>query len=197
MEETRSINITAEPQLDPRRCLFRTDQSFHPGTLFTSDPAWAEKWAPLAKAVFDVGGIRDLRIHNGEILVTREEMDGDWRDLARRIGSAIRAHFQSGSPAVHPDAASKLEGPDLLRQQVQEVIDEQLNPALAAHGGFVEIQDLKGNDLYINLGGGCQGCGAAAATLRQGVEVAIREAVPEVGAIYDATDHAAGLNPYI
>ncbi|MFQ5750273.1 MAG: hypothetical protein ACE5H3_12600, partial [Planctomycetota bacterium] len=79
MEETRSINITAEPQLDPRRCLFRTDQSFHPGTLFTSDPGWAEKWAPLAKAIFDVGGIRDLRIHNGEILVIREEMDGDWR----------------------------------------------------------------------------------------------------------------------
>jgi Fe/S biogenesis protein NfuA len=85
---------------------------------------------------------------------------------------------------------------DPLAQAVQQVIDTRINPSVAMHGGFVTLLEVKDNVAYIALGGGCQGCGVANVTLRQGIEVMIREAVPEIHEIVDATDHAAGTNPY-
>jgi len=79
---------------------------------------------------------------------------------------------------------------------VQRVLDTEINPAVAAHGGYVALLDLKDDVVYIAMGGGCQGCGMADVTLRQGVEVRIKEAVPEIRAIVDTTDHAGGTNPY-
>jgi len=79
---------------------------------------------------------------------------------------------------------------------VQEVLDNQINPSVANHGGFVSLLEVKDDVAYIALGGGCQGCGMADVTLKQGIEVAIKEAVPEIQRIIDTTDHAGGTNPY-
>ena len=198
MTGTQEIQITAEPQLDNRSCLFRVDRSLYLGTLYTSDRDFAREHASLIHAVFEVDeNILGVQVRHGELLVTLRQPPEDWRPLARAIGAAIRAHLQANKPVIAEDAPEHLQGSDLLRWKAQQVIDTQLNPALAAHGGFVEIARNEGNDLFITMGGGCQGCGSAVATLRQGVEVALREAVPELGAIHDVTDHAAGLNPYM
>jgi Fe/S biogenesis protein NfuA len=85
---------------------------------------------------------------------------------------------------------------DPLAQAVQKVLDEDINPAVASHGGFVTLLDVKDQVVYIQLGGGCQGCGMVDVTLKQGIEVRIKEVVPEVRAIVDTTDHAGGRNPY-
>lgn len=85
---------------------------------------------------------------------------------------------------------------DPTAQAIQELIDTQINPGVASHGGYVELLDVKDNVVYIQVGGGCQGCGMVDVTLKQGVEVMIKEAVPEIEAVVDATDHAAGTNPY-
>jgi Fe/S biogenesis protein NfuA len=85
---------------------------------------------------------------------------------------------------------------DPLAQQVQEVIDTRINPAIASHGGFVTLLDVQEDTAYIQMGGGCQGCGMANVTLKQGVEVMIQEAVPQITKVIDATDHAAGTNPF-
>ena len=79
---------------------------------------------------------------------------------------------------------------------VQEVIDNQINPGVASHGGNVTLLDVKGDTAYIALGGGCQGCGMADVTLKQGIEVMIKEAVPQIAHIIDSTDHANGSNPF-
>lgn len=79
---------------------------------------------------------------------------------------------------------------------VQQVLDTQINPGVAMHGGHVTLLDVKDDIAYIALGGGCQGCGMADVTLKQGIEVAIKEAVPEIRQIIDSTDHAGGTNPY-
>jgi Fe/S biogenesis protein NfuA len=79
---------------------------------------------------------------------------------------------------------------------VQQVIDSQINPSVASHGGHVMLLDVKDDVAYIQLGGGCQGCGMADVTLKQGIEVAIKEAVPEIHRIVDSTDHAGGSNPF-
>ena len=81
-------------------------------------------------------------------------------------------------------------------QRVQDVLDQQVNPGVASHDGHVALVNVEGDAAYIRLGGGCQGCGAADVTLRQGIEGAILGAVPELKRVLDATDHAAGTNPY-
>jgi len=83
-----------------------------------------------------------------------------------------------------------------IRQKVQDLLENEINPALGTHGGFVELIDVRKNSVYLKLGGGCQGCGSARMTLKFGIERVIRERIPEVGEILDTTDHAAGHNPY-
>jgi Fe/S biogenesis protein NfuA len=85
---------------------------------------------------------------------------------------------------------------DPLALRVQELIDERINPGVGAHGGHVELLDIKDNAVYVRLGGGCQGCGMVDVTLRQGIEALIREEIPEIQQVIDTTDHASGQNPY-
>ena len=83
-----------------------------------------------------------------------------------------------------------------LSVRVQELIDSTINPAVAGHGGFVQLIDVRDNKVYLQMGGGCQGCGAADITLKAGIERLIKEEIPEVEEVLDATDHEAGQNPY-
>ena len=103
---------------------------------------------------------------------------------------------QSPSPAVGGAAGSAPppEGP--VAERITEVLNRQIDPSIASHGGPAELVAVEDDVAYLRLGGGCQGCGMADVTLKQGVEVAIRSEVPEVGEIMDTTDHASGNNPY-
>jgi Fe/S biogenesis protein NfuA len=83
-----------------------------------------------------------------------------------------------------------------VAQRVIQVLEEQINPSIAAHGGSAELVAIEDDVAYLRLSGGCQGCGLASVTLTQGIEVAIRDAVPEVARVADVTDHASGANPY-
>ncbi len=85
---------------------------------------------------------------------------------------------------------------DPVERAVQDVLDRQINPGVGSHGGMVSLVEVRDGAAYLRFGGGCQGCAAVDVTLKHGVETAIRAAVPEVTAIVDATDHAAGTNPY-
>ena len=95
----------------------------------------------------------------------------------------------------------KIENPnplwrDGLAARVQEILDREINPGVASHGGHVSLLDVRDNRAFIRLSGGCQGCGMADVTLKQGIEVAIKKAVPEIVEVLDSTDHASGANPY-
>lgn len=95
----------------------------------------------------------------------------------------------------------KIENPnsvwdDPLAAEIQALIDAQINPGVASHGGFVELLDVKDSRVYVRMGGGCQGCGMADVTLKQGIETIIIADVPEITAVIDETDHASGDNPY-
>ncbi len=94
-----------------------------------------------------------------------------------------------------PDAPPiALEG--TVEERVSQLLAEHINPAIAAHGGFAELDHVDGDTAFVVLGGGCQGCGLAAMTLRQGIETAIRHNVPEITEVVDVTDHTAGANPF-
>ena len=85
---------------------------------------------------------------------------------------------------------------DPVAARIQEVLDRQINPSVASHGGFVDLLEVRGGAAYVQLGGGCQGCAQVDVTLRQGIEVAIKAAVPQITEVINVTDHAAGTNPY-
>ena len=83
-----------------------------------------------------------------------------------------------------------------MMERVQALIDDTINPALAMHGGFVELVGVEDGVVSMRMAGGCQGCGAAQMTMAQGIELLIRDEIPEVKKLVDVTDHAAGENPY-
>jgi Fe/S biogenesis protein NfuA len=102
---------------------------------------------------------------------------------------------ESGFKVEAPNAGpAKPEGP--VAEAIQKVIEEKINPAIAAHGGWVALVGVQDSTAYLQLGGGCQGCGMVNVTLKQGIEVMIKEAVPQITQILDTTDHAGGTNPY-
>jgi Fe/S biogenesis protein NfuA len=104
-----------------------------------------------------------------------------------------------GPPHVSPAVGAGPPPGDLtgdVPARVHQVLEQHINPMIAAHGGRAELVSVEGATAYLRLGGGCQGCGMATVTLTQGIQVAIKEAVPEITEIVDVTDHAAGTNPY-
>jgi Fe/S biogenesis protein NfuA len=85
---------------------------------------------------------------------------------------------------------------DKRAEQIQQVLDEEINPGIASHGGYVSLLDLEGDTVYVKMGGGCQGCGMAGVTLKDGIETTIKREVPSITQVLDTTDHASGDNPY-
>lgn len=131
-----------------------------------------------------------------------ERMQGATLDMSRDLLNPTLVVLNPNKPpsaqrmSVQMGAAPKgnLEGP--VAERVQQVLEQQVNPSIASHGGRAELVSVEGDTAYLRLGGGCVGCGMATVTLSQGIEVAIREGVPEIEHVVDVTDHASGTNPY-
>ena len=135
---------------------------------------------PAASAPNMVGSVLDLN-----------------RDLMAGGGMSIRNPNRPPLPQASPTMTGP--PPDLsgdVAQRVIQVLDAQINPSIAAHGGHADLVAVTDGAAYLRLSGGCAGCGMAAVTLSQGIEVAIKQSVPEIVRIVDVTDHASGTNPY-
>ena len=112
-------------------------------------------------------------------------------------GMSIRNPNRPPAPPASPTMTGP--PPDLsgdVAQRVIQVLDAQVNPSIASHGGHADLVAVEDGAAYLRLSGGCAGCGMAAVTLNQGIEVAIKASVPEIVRIVDVTDHASGTNPY-
>jgi len=108
---------------------------------------------------------------------------------------------QGGLVLRNPNRPNPLEGLELeltgdLADKVGQLLDQSINPSLAAHGGYATLVGVEDTRVFLTMGGGCQGCSLSAATLVQGIQVAIKEALPEVTEVVDVTDHTAGDNPF-
>ena len=141
----------------------------------------------------------DHREHIGELVVaipagSVDQLRGSTLDLPASAS-------QGGLVLRNPNRPSPLTGADLeltgdLAQKVSQLLEQSINPSLAAHGGYASLVGVDDTRVFLTMGGGCQGCSMSAATLVQGIQVAIKEALPEVTEIIDATDHTAGENPF-
>jgi Fe/S biogenesis protein NfuA len=131
----------------------------------------------------------------------------DAQSLPAVDGATIRFSddpLQPGFPVepahahVHTSAEipSEFDESNPLAIQVESVLQHHVNPSIAAHGGRAELVGVKDDVVYVALGGGCQGCSMASVTLKQGIEQILRQAIPRIRAVIDATDHALGSNPF-
>jgi len=193
--ETTEIKITGQPTLDPNVCKFIVSQPVLPeGTVICRNKEMAEG-SPLFEALFAIGGIREVLATGNTLTIAKETFDL-WPEMGKKIGTAIRETINSGKPLIDVNIKKKLPSEEKIRETIERLIEEEINPAIAAHGGRVELADVEGTKIYLRLGGGCQGCSSATVTLRQGIEKAIRAALPDITEIHDITDHASGANPY-
>ncbi len=108
---------------------------------------------------------------------------------------------QGGLVLRNPNRPDPLAGVDLdlegtAAEKIQQLLDQQINPSLAAHGGYAELKGVDGEKAFVIMGGGCQGCAVSAMTLREGIAASITAAIPEITEVVDVTDHGAGENPY-
>jgi len=190
MEE---IRITGEPSTQGDRCKFVVDRPLLPEQSAHFASAEGLSYSPLAEELLGLSGIDSVLIADNTVTVSSPH-PVDWPALG--IGHVIRKHMRTGSPIVASGYFEDLPSEGDLKWAISELLDREINPAVAQHGGYVELIDVKKNNVFIRLGGGCQGCGAADVTLKQGIEKAIRNLVPRVGEILDTTDHASGRNPY-
>jgi Fe/S biogenesis protein NfuA len=137
----------------------------------------------------------DLAVDGGGFRVfldprSADRLEGAQVDFVERVNES---GFEI-KPAAPANGAPRPTGE--LAERVTAVLDQQVNPAIAAHGGRIDLVDVDGTEIYMEMSGGCQGCAMSRMTLRQGVEKMLREAIPEISAIHDVTDHSAGQNPY-
>jgi len=193
----------------PNALKFQVDRTLlPPGQRREYRSAQEASGAPLARALLETEGARSVVLESVFITVELDE-NGDWEETMKLMPQKIRKFFAAGGTPVtsgEPAAAEKkykfgfrqVNGRPREEQLkiVQQLFDEEVNPAVASHGGSFTLLDIQDNNVYVQLGGGCQGCGMANVTLRQGVEARLREVLPEMDSLIDTTDHASGTNPY-
>lgn len=188
-----STRITAAVSpSDPRVCAFTLDRPIFDGSALCRD-ADAARGSPLFEQLFALPGVVQVWVAGDRVTVACAEPQ-PWEIAAKTIARAIRAALADGlgrSPVVH----TSLSLGDLT-ERVRSVLNAEVNPGLAQHGGKAELVAVNDGVAEILLTGGCQGCGAAKMTLSLGIERALRDKIPELRGVLDVTDHASGERPY-
>ncbi len=176
---------------DPQGLGLRVEVTGTNGTEYTYDLCFHELSALEADDVTYPVGDLTVVIPAGSV----DQLRGAELDLPR-------AGAQGGLVIRNPNRADPLAGIELelsgdIAEKVSQLLEQSINPALASHGGYATLVGVdEDNKVYVTMGGGCQGCSASAATLKEGIQRSIKEQIPEVVEVIDATDHAAGENPF-
>ena len=193
------IRITAEP-IDTGRCKFVVSEPVHAGGVRRFASSDDASGSPLAEAIFAIpdADVAEV-IVSGNLVTVVKRGPAPWQTVGKAVGQAIRAVVAAAGPAVAPKPvgpATPGTDDDALYERVADLFESQVNPMVARHGGRVELIDVQDAVVMVRMAGGCQGCGMADVTLRQGIEAMLQQHVPDVKGVVDITDHAAGSNPY-
>lgn len=151
---------------------------------------------PLGHALLGLSGVAQAELAGATIWVRKTPL-AEWATLKPAIAAAIRQVLDETHAPPEPNAAEQTDTADSnLLRAVKDLLGQQVNPSVAAHGGHISVEHVENADVHLRMSGGCQGCAASAATLRQGVERMLRAALPQIREIVDLTDHGAGQTPF-
>ncbi len=187
------IRITAEPA-DDAHCTFKVSAPILPSGARRFASAAEAAGSPLAEAIFAVPGVTEVMVSGAAVTVTKADAT-PWQATGKAVGAAIRAALQSSVPPVAP-ARRDPAADDAMYDRIAMIFETRINPAVAGHGGHVDLIDVQDGVVMLRMQGGCQGCGMASVTLRQGIEKTLRQIAPDVAGVVDITDHASGASPY-
>lgn len=139
----------------------------------------------------------DIVLENDGVVIcldpsSAESLDGASIDFVDTEGE-IGFKFDNPNKPRSISSSSELEGS--MEEKVKQILESDLNPALASHGGWINLVKVEDNRVYVTLAGGCQGCGMANMTIKNGVEARLKELIPEIEEVIDVTDHGSGTNP--
>ena len=193
------ISIRAETSLvGPDTCKFTVNRTLHPGGPFLFSNKARASGSPLGERLFDLAGVANVLIADNVVTICKAST-ASWLGLKAAIGMAIRAQLHTGVPAVlemlvQTDTQGRSDAE--LTTAAQDLLDKEVNRSIANHGGKISIVEVCQGTLYIAMSGGCQGCASSHVTLRQGFEVMLKQVAPDIDAIVDTTNHAAGQQPF-
>jgi len=197
------LTIRAELSVaDPDTCKFTLGQTLGQtlspaGERFFASPEQAAG-SPLIERLFELTGVAHVLVADNVVAVGKTP-EAAWRELKPQIAAIVRSQLLTGMPAIlqAPRVNSVTRrGDPAIRELVQALLDREVNPSVAAHGGAIILADVQDGRLYIEMSGGCQGCAGSQVTLRQGFERMVHRVAPEVTEIIDITNHSVGQTPY-
>ena len=197
-----AISIEAKPLASQMACQFilskeiinqrvmaKVGQELHGSALFQN--------------LFLIGEIMEIYVENN-VITMKKGGNKTWQELGKQIGQAIRTSFESGESLVSEKFIEDFKNvPEVsdneLKTRIENLktlIEKQVAPALASHGGTCELVKIVGGEVYLSFGGGCQGCAQISVTVKDGIEKIMKSEFPWVERIVDVTDHESGDNPY-
>jgi len=198
-ETAEEIRVRGEFTPDPDSCRFIVSVEVFPDdwTFHFRSPDDAPGSA-LIEELFAIEGVDDIKIHRDTFTIRKNVSDA-WPRIAQKLIPVLKSRLAEGGGVLEEARREELKQAPLdgeMRARIEAVLAERINPALASHGGWVKLVDIQGQDVHVEMGGGCQGCASSRATMKFGVERAVKEVAPAVRNVIDATDHEAGANPY-
>jgi Fe-S cluster biogenesis protein NfuA len=192
----QQLEIQVEPfETDSDTCVIRTNREVAKTPEYFSTVEEASSH-PLGKKLIQIEGLEAVLLQDRIVTLLKPVPGPAWDPIAEQASVVIREHFEDLDRIQKNRTREMNDEEKALFVEIQNLLNDEMNPMVAAHGGYIEVIDVKETDIFVHMGGGCQGCGMAAMTLRQGVETMIRQKVPRVRNIHDSTDHAAGENPF-
>ncbi len=156
--------------------------------------------SPIAAKLFGFPWVEKVNVNPKAVEVFKQDWV-EWSVLEDPLKGLIEEHFSNYKTKdieENPQMTTQA-GPDFSSPEAQtllKLIEDEINPALASHNGFVVLHGIENNQVYLEMGGGCQGCAMSYMTLKEGIENAIKNAIPTITNVVDVTNHQAGENPF-
>lgn len=155
--------------------------------------------SPVANKIFGFPWTESITVGNNFVTVTKQDWV-DWDVLEEPLSGLIQEHFSKAdtkweeNPEMENKSTAKLDSQEA--KTIQTLIENEINPSLASHGGYVTLHSVENNNVYLEMGGGCQGCAMSYMTLKEGIEGAIKSVVPSIEQVIDVTNHEEGAQPF-
>jgi len=180
------INVYSEITPNPNTLKFLVNQELGKRTYDFISQEEAQERSPLALKLFMIKDIEGVYLGKNFITVTKGTSQ-DWNSYEDDIIDTITDHLKSGDPVVHE---SKMEEPDdselgEVEKQIKKIIDEEVRPAVAMDGGDIVYKGFEDGIVYLRMMGACAGCPSSTMTLKMGIEMRLKEAIPEVNEVID------------
>ncbi|MCC6138735.1 MAG: NifU family protein [Bdellovibrionaceae bacterium] len=184
--------------IDKVTCRFNINKQISVGD-FAVESASAAGFSPVAKKLFGFPWVDKIRVGPNFVELSKKDWV-EWDVIVEPLMGLLEEHFSTATqmeePLPTPKTSAVASTGSAEMDSINAFLENQINPSLAMHGGFVELKSFENNAAFMSMGGGCQGCASSQATMFDGIQNALKNEFPFVHKVVDVTDHTQGTNPF-